>query len=377
MHRRKLLFLVTEDWYFVSHRLPLARAAIEAGYEVAVATRVDRCGAVISAAGCRVIPFQMSRRGLNPVSELCALIRLMSLLRRERPDILHNVALKPVVYGGIAATSIRVPRVVNAIAGMGWMFSSRSGLARAGRVVMRRVLAFVLSRSTVIVQNPDDERELVRIGVPERQIVRIPGAGVDLDEFDVAPERDGPVVVLFPARLIAEKGVREFVEAARLISQKRLSVRFLLAGEPDEGNPSSIPGSEVSSWVADGVVECLGWVSDMPSVLKDCHIVCLPSYYGEGIPKSLIEAAAAGRAIVTTDMPGCREIVRHEVNGLLVPPRDVNRLAEALETLIRNGAQRRRMGDAGRKIAEEEFSMERVTASTLAIYASGSAPRRG
>lgn len=364
----KLFFLVTEDWYFVSHRLSLAKAAIAAGYEVTVVTRINEFGQVIESCGCRVIPFHMSRRGLNPVSELQALVRLIRLLRRERVDILHNVALKPAVYGGLAAMIARTPRVVNAIAGLGWLFSSRSGVARVGRVFAKRVLSLVLRRGMVIVQNPDDEREIAGLGIPSRQIVRVPGAGVDLQQFSVGPELDGPIVVLFPARLIAEKGVREFVEAARLLIQSGLPARFVLAGQPDAGNPSSISLTELEGWVSSGVVEHLGWVKDMPSAFRSSHIVCMPSYYGEGIPKSLIEAAASGRAIVTTDMPGCKEIVRHGVNGLLVPPRNVESLAEALKTLICSDEQRRRMGVAGRKLAEEEFSVERVTDSTLAVY---------
>lgn len=369
----KLLYLVTEDWYFVSHRLALARAAQEAGYAVSVATRVREHGDIIRAAGLRLIPFENSRGRLNPFAELWTLLRLITLWLRERPDVAHHVAMKPVLYGSIAARIARTPRVINALAGMGWLFSSGGGAARWLKPAVRRALGMILRSGTVLVQNPDDAALLVDLGVPAANIHRIAGAGVDLERFRPRPEPAGEPMVVLCARLIWLKGVGEFVSAARLLRQRGVVARFVLAGEPDESNPGAVPLARIQEWVAEGLIDYAGWVEDTPALYATCSIVCLPSYYGEGIPKSLIEAAAAGRAIVTTDMPGCREVVHDRENGLLVPPCDVAALATALERLIADPTLRREMGARGRFRAEREFGAERVIRETLLLY--GEAPR--
>lgn len=373
VRRVKLFFFVTEDWYFVSHRLPLAVAAQQAGYEVTVLTRVREHGVHIRNAGLRLIPFENVRSGINPFTELWTLVRLISLYRRERPDIVHHVAMKPVLYGSIAASLAGTPQVVNAIAGMGWLFTSGAGLARWFKPVVRASLGRLLQLGIALVQNPDDARLLVQLGVPESKIRRIAGSGVDLQHFYPQPEPDGVPVIVLSARLLWDKGVGEFVVAARMLRQNGIHARFVLAGEPDPLNPSAISGGQIEDWVNEGAVEHLGWVKDMPKLLAESQIVCLPSFYGEGIPKSLIEAAATGRPIVTTDMPGCREIVRHGDNGLLVPPRDAEALAEALAQLIRDPALRQQMGAKGRIRAEQEFGLEFVIQQTLALYKETSA----
>lgn len=371
--RNHLFFVVTEDWYFVSHRLPLAIAAREVGYDVTVVTRVRRHGDHITGAGLRLIPFENVRGGTNPIRELATVLRLAGLYHRERPDIVHHVAIKPVLYGSIAARLARVPKVINAVAGMGLLLNtSDGGLARWFKHIIRWSLGKLLRSGTTLVQNRDDERLLVEMGVPAGQVRRIAGSGVDLRKFGPEVEAvgmsDDPPVVLLPARLLWDKGVGEFVSAARILRDQKISARFVLAGEPDRANPSAVPASEISQWVEEGVVEHSGWVEDMGQMLAKSHVVCLPSYYGEGIPKSLIEAAAAARPIVTTDMPGCREIVRHGDNGLLVPPRNPVALAAALGTLIGDAALRRKMGARGRDLAEEEFGLERIIGQTLAVY---------
>lgn len=368
IRQRKLLFLVTEDWYFVSHRLPLAVAAREAGYAVSVATRVRRHGDVIRAAGVRLIPFENSRSSLNPFGELWTLLRLIALWLRERPDVAHHVAMKPVLYGSLAARIAGTPRVINALAGMGWLFSSGHGLARALKPLVRGALRVALRSGTVLVQNPDDASLLAAMGVPAARIRRIAGSGVDLTSFSPRPEPDGTPVVLLCARLLWNKGVGEFVDAARLLRDRKIAVRFVLAGEPDRANPAAVPRERIEAWVAQGLVEYAGWVEDMPRLLAGSSVVCLPSYYGEGIPKALIEAAACGRAIVTTDTPGCREAVHAGDNGLLVPPRDPAALAEALTRLLGDPPLRRRMGARGRARAEQEFGADYVIGQTLALY---------
>ncbi len=367
--RKKLLYLVTEDWYFASHRLALAIAAREAGYDVGVATRVRRHGSLIRAAGLRLIPFENSRTGLNPLGELWTLCRLILLFLRERPDIAHHVAMKPVLYGSLAGRLARTPRVVNALAGMGWLFvSDGAGMTRYLKPLVRRALGWALSRGTVLVQNPDDARMVVEMGVPARLVRRIAGSGVDLQRFVPHPEPVGVPTVLLCARLLWHKGVGEFAAAAQLLRARGVEARFVLAGEPDLANPSAIAPTQIRDWVNNGTVEYLGWVEDMPGLLARSTIVCLPSY-GEGIPKALIEAAAAGRPIVTTDTPGCREAVRDGDNGLLVPPRDPSALADALARLIGDPQMRRQMGSRGRARAEQEFAAERIISQTLALYA--------
>lgn len=367
--KRRLFFFVTADWYFVSHRLALGIAAKDAGYEVSVITRVREHGQTIHDAGLHLVPFEIARTGINPLAEFWTLIRLIALCRRERPDILHNVATKPVLYGSIAARIAGTPHVINALAGMGWLVSSGAGVTRWLKPVVRWALGRLLRFGTVLVQNPDDARLLVRIDVPEAHIRCIAGSGVDLRLFIARPEPEGTPVILLPARLLWDKGVGELVAAARLLRQQRVAARVVLAGRPDSRNPSRVPLDQIHQWVQEGIVEHLGWVNDMPSLLAQSHIVCLPSYYGEGIPKSLIEAAAAGRPIVTTDMPGCREVVQHGDNGLLVPPRDAKALAAALAKLIGDATLRKQMGARGRVRAETEYGLDIVIPQTLALYA--------
>jgi glycosyltransferase involved in cell wall biosynthesis len=365
--RPVLLFFVTEDYYFVSHRLPLAVAAKAEGYDVCVVTRVRESGDIIRRSGLRLIPFKNARSSLNPFTELVTLFRLIQLYRRERPDIVHHVALKAVLYGTIAARLAGNPTVINAIAGMGWLFTSGAGLARWLKPVVRRALKPVLSSGVALVQNPDDARLLAQFGVPTSRIRRVAGSGVDLRLFHPCSISNGVPVVVLPARLLWDKGVGDFVAAARVLRQRGIQARFLLDGEPDPANPATIRLDQVARWVREGVVEHLGWVADMPELLARCHLVCLPSYR-EGLPKSLIEAAAAGKSIVTTDVPGCREVVRDGENGILVPPRNVDALADALARLIENPALREQMGARSRMRAEQEFGLDTVIQQMLAIY---------
>jgi glycosyltransferase involved in cell wall biosynthesis len=257
--------------------------------------------------------------------------------------------------------------VVNAFVGMGWVFTSRTALARRLKGPVRWALGRAARTGVALVQNIDDERLLLQLGVPREGIRRIAGAGVDLRAFQPLPMGEGVVRVVLPARLLWDKGVGEFVAAARMLRARGANAHFLLAGEPDHANPASISSDQIAAWVREGSVEHLGWVDDMGALLATCDIVCLPSYR-EGLPKSLIEAAAAGKPIVTTDVPGCREVVRAGENGLLVPPHDAVSLAAALERLIGEPELRRSMGVRGRAFAEAHFGMETVVQQTLALY---------
>ena len=363
----KLLFVVTEDWYFVSHRLPLAVAAQAAGFDVAVATREGRKADVISSAGIRLIPFTLSRRGGNPLREVVALLRLY---RREKPDLVHHVALKPVMFGTLAAWLARVPAQVNAVAGLGWLFTSSHGAVRLARPALRWMLARLLNQphSLTIVQNPEDRALLERSGMSSTRLRLIRGAGVNVGFFHPVMPPPEPVCIVLVARMLWDKGVGEFVEAARCLTEAGVNARFVLVGDPDPANPASVPESTLRGWHGQHGVEWWGQREDMPSVLQAAHIACLPSFYGEGLPKSLLEAAACGLPIVTTDTPGCREIVRDGVNGLLVPVRDAVALAAALEKLIGNTTLRRGMGEQSRVRVEAEFGLEAVIAQTLAVY---------
>lgn len=373
LHSSTILFLVTEDWYFWSHRLPFARAARAAGARVIVATRVETLRAAIEQEGFELAALPWRRRSHNPWNELRALAAIIALYRRERPDILHHVAVKPVVYGGIAARLSGARSQVNAIAGLGYVETSRQLRARVLRRVFNAVLRFAWSgpRVHVIVQNPDDVEALARARlVPPSHIHMIRGSGVDVAHFAPSPEPPSPPVrVVFGGRLLWSKGVGELVDAARELKFRHVPVEVILAGSPDPENPESIPDSTVSGWVGDGLVTHMPWTDDMASVWRGAHIAVLPSYR-EGLPKALLEAAACARPIIATDVPGCREIAREGVNALRVPPRDAPALAAAIEKLAQDAPLRRHFGAAGRALAVNEYAESIVVRETLDLYRS-------
>ncbi len=367
MKKKRLLFLVTEDWYFVSHRLSLAIDAGTAGFDVTVATREAKHGDLIRSSGIKLIPFELSRRSGNPVSEL---IRLVSLFKAEKPDIVHLVAMKPVIYGGIAARVMMVPRVVVAIAGLGWLFTSKGMVQGLIRSLLRRVMAWLLSSENfqTIVQNPDDRAVLEKAGVPLEKLEMIKGSGVDVNHFaPIEKVPDSPITVMLVARMLRDKGIKEFVEAAEFLKGRYDKPRFVLVGDPDPANPSAIPEATLRSWNGKNGVEWWGRREDISDVLHQAHIACLPSYR-EGLPKSLIEAAATGLPIVTTDVPGCREVVSDGANGFLVPPKDSRALADAIAKLIENSDLRLKMGKLSRERALQEFSTHIVNQKILSIY---------
>jgi len=365
MKQPKLLYFVSEDWYFCSHRFSLAIAAKNAGYDVVVVTRVAVHAERIRDAGLGLVPFAMSRHNMNPFSELLVLWRLIQVYRSEQPDIVHHVAMKPVLYGTLAARLCGVRHVVNALAGMGWLFASGTWLARIVKKAMLFFFRILLPRTSVIVQNRDDAQLMRDLGCPQVHLIR--GAGVDVEAIMPSPEPPGPCVVLLAARMLWDKGVGEFVEAALLLKVRGHSVRMLLAGVPDDNNPSSIPRDTLRAWNARQAVEWLGHREDIPELLKVSHIVCLPSYR-EGLPKFLLEGLAAGLPLVTTDTTGCRETVSDGVNGFLVPPRNAPALADALEILILDQNKRKLFGFMSRQMAMEEFSSQRIESETLAVY---------
>jgi len=371
---KKLLFVINDPSFFLSHRLPLAEAARDRGFNVQVATMGGTAVEKIELLGFIHHTLPLFRSGRNPLKELATFFSLWRLFRDLRPDLVHLVTIKPVLYGGLAARIVRVPGVISAISGLGFLFVSRAGL----RVRLLRYVVLLLyrvamghSNQWVIFQNPGDMSTLVDSGGVCKDKTRlIRGSGVDLREFSVIPEPDGIPVVVMASRLLKDKGVHEFVEAARILQSRGVNTRFRLIGDPDPGNPQSVTAESIQAWQEEGVVEGLGFRADIPRVFSQAHIIALPSYYGEGLPKVLIEAAACGRAVVTTDMPGCRDAIEPGVSGLLVPPRDAKALADAIQLLIEDADLRQRMGREGRRLAEKEFSIEKIVQAHLDIYAS-------
>lgn len=367
---RTLLFVVTEDWYFRLHWLHLAVAAKAAGHRVTVLTRVSEDADRIRAEGLELVPFDLRRRSRNPLHAIADVIRLTRVYRRLRPDLVQHVAIKPVLFGSLAARLAGVPAVVNTAAGLGYVFSSSDVAARLLRPFVTLAYRFALAprRHRLVLQNHDDLAFFVRRARvdPQRAIV-IPGVGVDTVRFRPEPEPDGPARVLMPARLLRDKGIHEFVEAARLLHARGVPVRFSVAGDRDPHNPASASEEQLHAWMAEGQVDFLGWQQDMASLLRASHIIALPSYR-EGLPTALTEAASCGRPIVTCDVPGCREVVVDGENGFLVPPRDAAALARAIERLAIDADLRARMGRCGRQRAELLFSVEHVQAVTLDLY---------
>lgn len=366
-----ILFVVNAPEFFISHRLPIAIAAEEAGYEVHVASAPGPGVETLRAEGFTHHPIGFARSGQNPLVELRTLVSLVRLFKRIRPDLVHLITIKPVLYGGIAARLARVHGVVSAVSGLGTVFLANSLVAKLRRWLIARLYsaAFKQKRLAVIFQNPDDRDTLISLGalqVGNARLIR--GSGVSLAGYPCVPESDGakPVVVM-AARLLRDKGVFEFVEAARLLRNRGVTVHMRLIGSADPGNLTSVTEAELDQWRKDGDVELLGFRSDIAEQYAAANIVCLPSYR-EGLPKSLVEAAACGRAVVTTDVPGCRDAITPGETGLLVPVKNPVALANAIQTLIENPELRKGMGKAGRALAERAFSIEQIVLQHLTIY---------
>lgn len=369
--RPKLVYLVTEDWYFWSHRLPVARAARRGGFDVAVATRLGEHGERIRAEGFALHPLRWRRGSIGPLANLAAIAEIALLYRRERPALVHHVSLKPAVLGSIAALMAGVPAVVNAVTGVGFVASSPSLRAR----LLRRPVGLLLTRlierpnSRVIVQNEDDRQLLLALNpAAQGRIAVIRGSGIDLAHFRPAPDPPAPPVAAgFAGRLLADKGIAALVEAQQRLQRRGIDLRLMIAGTPDPENPSSIDAATLARWRALPGIAWLGQVPDIRTLWRQAHIAVLPSRR-EGLPKSLLEAAAMARPIVASDVPGCREIARQDVNALLVPPDDADALAAALARLAADAGLRRRLGAASRALVESDLAEDAVGAATVALY---------
>jgi glycosyltransferase involved in cell wall biosynthesis len=366
----KLIYLVTEDWYFWSHRLPMARAAQAAGFDVGVATRVTAHGERIRAAGFALHPLAWRRRRIGPLASIAAIAEIAALYRRERPALVHHVALKPAVLGSVAALWARVPAVVNAVTGVGFIASSPSWRARLLRRPLDVALTHLLERSNsrVIVQNEDDRRLLLALHpAAAERIAVIRGSGIDTARFAPVPEPPPPIVAGFAGRLLEDKGVATLIEAQQQLWRSGIPLHLMLAGAPDPENPTSVDEATLARWRDLPGITWLGAIEDVRELWRKAHIAVLPSRR-EGLPKSLLEAAAMGRPLVATDVPGCREIARAGINAILVPPDDATALAAALARLAADAEQRQRFGAASRALVESDLAQEAVGAATVALY---------
>ena len=371
---KKLFIVVNVDWFFLSHRLPIALEAKKRGYDVTVLSiEEEHKGNEIRSYGLKFIPLPASRGGHNIFSEVTLLKYLIQIYKREKPDIVHHVAIKPVIYGTLAARWTGVPKIVNAISGFGSAFISRKhGSLRTA--LIRRIYKYSLNHPeiNIIVQNMDDYQFVSAFNkIRKEQIFLIKGSGVDLDQFSYAkPENHTPLTVLLAARMLYDKGIEEFVNAARrILSENKNIAEFILAGKLDAENKSGIPEKTLLEWNREGSIKWIGHQEDMIPLYKRADIVVLPSYR-EGLPKTLIEASAIGRPIVTTDVPGCREVVKNGENGWLVEKGNVDELKNAISKLLGDKQMRETMGLKAREIAEREFSIQNVIRQTFAIYES-------
>lgn len=371
----KFVFFANTDWYLYNFRLSTALHLKAQGVEVVMLSPPGDFGARFRDHGIRWVTLSMNRASLNPAREALTVRELVRVVKAEQPDLIHNFTVKCAVYGAFAARLAKVPAVVNAVAGMGYVFTSNQPKARALRPIVSALIRGTLGsgHSRLILQNPDDADAFTssRMVVPGN-IRLIRSSGVDTGRFRPPADAAGrrPLRVILAARLLWEKGVGEFVNAAALLRRRGRDIEFLLAGMPDPGNPGSVERGQVEHWVEEGLVQWLGHVEDMPELLRSVDVMALPSYYREGVPKSLIEGAASGLALVTTDLPGCREVVTaHGVDGLHVPPRDAEALADWLATLDDDREMVRRLGEAARHKALSDFDERTVIARTLEVYA--------
>jgi glycosyltransferase involved in cell wall biosynthesis len=367
----KVLFLAGDELWF--RRLPAAMACRDAGGEVVVMAPFQKYREVAEAEGFKAIPWSISRRSLNPLREIRTFIQVLDAYRQERPDLVHHLALKGIIYGAAAARICGGIPTVNSVAGLGRVFT----VSTPGMRVLRSAVCWVLravfggGNCRVTFENEDDLNALVEQRIVTREITKfIPGVGLDTERFSPVPEATGVPIVMLPSRMIWEKGISVFVEAAAQLKKEGVQARFVLVGAPDLENRGYIPEQQLKEWVESGNVEWWGSNRDMPVTLGQAHVVCLPTYYREGLPRVLMEASACARAIVTTDMPGCRHVVRDGENGLLVPPKDAPALAAAMKRLVEDPDLRHRMGTAGRVRATQEFSEKTVQRQIFEVYRS-------
>ncbi len=364
---KKILFVVNVDWFFVSHRLPLAIEALERGYEVSLACEITDRQEYLENLGIHVYPLKISRSKIGIVSELQALISIYKVLKELNPDIAHFITIKPVIYGGIASHLLSHKKKVFSISGLGFVFIQEGIKASLTKKIIKFFYSIALSgkNSHIIVQNPND-KEIIH-SICNMPITTIRGSGVNLNEYDCRGNNESTITVVMACRLLKDKGVFEFLKAAKILDKKAYKVNFELYGDIDKYNPASLTQNDVDTIIEDSIVKVHGFSEDISKVFEHSDIVVLPSYR-EGLPKVLVEAAACGRAVVTTNVPGCRDAIEVDKTGLLCEVKNAQDLAKKIERLIVDENLRKKMGKAGRKLAQKEFDINKVVAMHFAIY---------
>tara|TARA_B100000700_G_scaffold97465_1_gene109678 strand:- start:2620 stop:3756 length:1137 start_codon:yes stop_codon:yes gene_type:complete len=370
MKKNKLFFIVSEDKSFWSHRLSLALSAIDAGYDVTLVSNFNKLESKIKNRGVNVININFVRSSKHPFTDLKNIFKLIFILRKEKPDIIHNVALKTILIASIAGLFSKKMVIINAFTGLGYVFSSDQLHAKLIRFFIKPIFKLLFRRSNywTIFQNPDDMNLFERLGLINlNQSTLIRGSGVETNKFIQSDDLNKIPVVMLASRMLWDKGVGEFVEVAKRAYKNKINAEFMLVGGIDNDNPMSIPLSTLKQWVSNGDVQWEGHSDNMPDMLASASIVCLPSYR-EGLPKVLLEAAAIGRPLIASDGPGCREIVRDKYNGLLVKMRDADSLYEAVLMLVNNRKMRETMGRNSRTLVETELSTTIINTQTIELY---------
>jgi len=370
MKKNKLFFIVSEDKSFWSHRLSLALSAIDAGYDVTLVSNFNKLESKIKNRGVNVININFVRSSKHPFTDLKNIFKLIFILRKEKPDIIHNVALKTILIASIAGLFSKKMVIINAFTGLGYVFSSDQLHAKLIRFFIKPIFKLLFRRSNywTIFQNPDDMNLFERLGLINlNQSTLIRGSGVETNKFIQSDDLNKIPVVMLASRMLWDKGVGEFVKVAKRAYKNKINAEFMLVGGIDNDNPMSIPLSTLNQWVSNGDVQWEGHSDNMPDMLASASIVCLPSYR-EGLPKVLLEAAAIGRPLIASDGPGCREIVRDKHNGLLVKMRDADSLYEAVLMLVNNREMRETMGRNSRTLVETELSTTIINTQTIELY---------
>ena len=367
---KKILYLVNDSSFFMSHRMPTALAAMNSGYEVHVATNLKNNKVYLNSIGfiCHEVSFK--RSSLFLVSELKTIIRIFNIYRRIKPDLICQETIKPVLYGTLVSKFIPRGPIINTITGLGYLFISQKKIHLLFQNILLFIYKIIFASNFVhlIFENFDDADFFTKKGITNKKkysVIR--GAGVDINKIQPNKFIPNKISIVLVARMLWDKGVGEFVDAARIILSNNHNVSFILVGGVDLENPKGNKEKVLNSWVEEGIVEWRGHSNNVAKILNDSQIACLPSYR-EGLPKSLIEAASAGLPIITTDVPGCREVVIHNVNGLLVSPKNPSSLVDALLILINDQNARRQMGAKSREFAEKKFSLKIIVKSTLDLY---------
>jgi len=368
---KKIIYIVNDLTFFLSYCTEVAQKLVEEGYEIHVAAPRTKKETRLRELGFDFHEIPLLRKNLNPIHEFSTFKALLQLYRQLKPDLVHHLTIKPNLYGSIAARVAKVPSVVNTFPGLGHVYVNTTFKDKLVRLFAGFLtkLALQHNNSRSIFLNSDDLAFFLKNRwVGEHNSVKILSSGVDIHHYQFSTQRDGMPIVVLPARMLWTKGVGVFVDAVRILKEKKIDGRFALVGETDPDNPAGIPNEQLEAWNKEGIIEWWGWREDMRAVYEEAHIVCLPSMYREGVPTVLLEGAACGRPIITTDAPGCREAVNHNINGILVPKDDPEALADAMQKLIEDASLRGLMGEAGRKLIEQKFSRTQVVAETLRVY---------